>query len=308
MKYVLGILVTMLLAISVQAQTIKIVSNLPAGSAPDTVTRRLAEVISAKWNTPIVVDNRPGAAGAVALEHYLNEPADSNTILMLDGGAWSTMPILYNKEDRFARLQTLAPLYSNEWVLIANSRIKSLDDLRSAIKTRPFYGSWGIGSAGHFCGIEVARVLGVTATHVPYKEYGQWFADVVNGELAYSCSSIGSTEQYRNSGKLNWLALTARERDPGFPEIPTTRELLGPEFHMNSAFITFFIHDTAPSAKVRLIRAEIARALQTPEMREALKFVRGKSWAGTHDEFDRFIVKTIVDNRRLIRQADIRVN
>jgi tripartite-type tricarboxylate transporter receptor subunit TctC len=308
MKYVLGMLVTMLLAISVQAQTIKIVSNLPAGSAPDTVTRRLAEVISAKWNTPIVVDNRPGAAGAVALEHYLNEPADSNTILMLDGGAWSTMPILYNKEDRFARLQTLAPLYSNEWVLIANSRIKSLDDLRSAIKTRPFYGSWGIGSAGHFCGIEVARVLGVTATHVPYKEYGQWFADVVNGELAYSCSSIGSTEQYRNSGKLNWLALTARERDPGFPEIPTTRELLGPEFHMNSAFITFFIHDTAPSAKVRLIRAEIARALQTPEMREALKFVRGKSWAGTHDEFDRFIVKTIVDNRRLIRQADIRVN
>lgn len=308
MKYVLGMLVTMLLAISVQAQTIKIVSNLPAGSAPDTVTRRLAEVISAKWNTPIVVDNRPGAAGAVALEHYLNEPADGNTILMLDGGAWSTMPILYNKEDRFARLQTLAPLYSNEWVVIANSRIKSLDDLRSAIKTRPFYGSWGIGSAGHFCGIEVARVLGVTATHVPYKEYGQWFADVVNGELAYSCSSIGSTEQYRNSGKLNWLALTARERDAGFPDVPTTRELLGPEFQMNSAFITFFVHDAAPSARVRSVRAEIARALQTPEMREALKFVRGKSWTGTNDEFDRFIVKTISDNRRLIRQADIRVN
>ena len=308
MKYVLGVLVTMLLAISVQAQTIKIVSNLPAGSAPDTVTRRLAEVISAKWNTPIVIDNRPGAAGVVALDHYLNEPADGNTILMLDGGAWSTMPILYNKEDKFARLQTLAPLYSNEWVLIANSRVKTLDDLRSAIKNKPFYGSWGIGSAGHFCGIEVARVLGVTTTHVPYKEYGQWFADVVNGELAYSCSSIGSTEQYRNSGKLNWLALTARERDPGFPEIPTTRELLGPEFHMNSAFITFFVHDAAPSAKVRLIRAEIARALQTPEMREALKFVRGKSWTGTHDEFDRFIVKTIADNRRLIKQADIRVN
>ena len=298
----------MLLAISVQAQTIKIVSNLPAGSAPDTVTRRLAEVISVKWNTPIVIDNRPGAAGAVALEHYLNEPADGNTILMLDGGAWSTMPILYNKEDRFARLQTLAPLYSNEWVVIANSRIRTLDDLRSAIRARPFYGSWGIGSAGHFCGIEVARVLGVTATHVPYKEYGQWFADVVSGELAYSCSSIGSTEQYRNSGKLNWLALTARERDLGFPEIPTTRELLGPEFQMNSAFITFFVHDTAPSAKVRVIRAEIARALQTPEMRDALKFVRGKSWTGTSDEFDRFITKTISDNRRLIRQADIRVN
>ena len=308
MKYVLGVLVTMLLAISVQAQTIKIVSNLPAGSAPDTVTRRLAEVISVKWNTPIVIDNRPGAAGAVALEHYLNEPADGNTILMLDGGAWSTMPILYNKEDRFARLQTLAPLYSNEWVVIANSRIRTLDDLRSAIRARPFYGSWGIGSAGHFCGIEVARVLGVTATHVPYKEYGQWFADVVSGELAYSCSSIGSTEQYRNSGKLNWLALTARERDLGFPEIPTTRELLGPEFQMNSAFITFFVHDTAPSAKVRVIRAEIARALQTPEMRDALKFVRGKSWTGTSDEFDRFITKTISDNRRLIRQADIRVN
>jgi len=308
MSFLLRVLATVLLAFSVQAQTIKIVSNLPAGSAPDTVARRLADVISTRWNVPIVVDNRPGAAGAVALEHYLNESADGNTILMLDGGAWSTMPILYNKEDKFARLQTLAPLYSNEWVVIANSKIKTLDDLRSAIRARPFYGSWGIGSAGHFCGIEVARVLGVTATHVPYKEYGQWFADVVNGELAYSCSSIGSTEQYRNSGKMNWLALTAHERDAGFPEIPTTRELLGPEFQMNSAFITFFIHDSAPSARVRLVRAEIARALQTPEMREALKFVRGKSWTGTADEFDRFITKTITDNRRLIRQADIRVN
>jgi len=308
MNYVLRVLAFMLLAVSVQAQTIKIVSNLPAGSAPDTVARRLADVISARWNTPIVVDNRPGAAGAVALEHYLNEPADGNTILMLDGGAWSTMPILYGKEDKFARLQTLAPLYSNEWVLIANSKIKTLDDLRSAIRARPFYGSWGIGSAGHFCGIEVARVLGVTATHVPYKEYGQWFADVVNGELAYSCSSIGSTEQYRNSGKMNWLALTASERDPGFPEIPTTRELLGPKFAMNSAFITFFVHDSAPSARVKLVRAEIARALQTSEMREALKFVRGKSWTGSADEFDRFIVKTITDNRRLIQQADIRLN
>ena len=304
----IAMLAMVLSAVSIHAQPVKIVSNLPVGSAPDTMARKLAEIVGAKLNMPIVIDNRPGAAGVVALEYYLNEPADGNTILMLDGGAWSTMPILFNKEDKFARLQTLTPLYSNDWVLIANSRIKTLDDLRAAIKAKPFYGSWGVGSAGHFCGIEVARVLGVTVTHIPYKEYGQWFADVANGELAYSCSSIGSTEQYRNSGKLNWLALTSPERDSGFPTVPTAREFLGSKFQMNSAFIAFFIHNDAPSSKVKLIQSEFARALQTPEMRDALKFVRGKSWTGTHDEFDRFILKTITDNRQLIKQADIRVN
>lgn len=308
MNFISRVLAMMLLAVSVQAQTIRIVSNLPAGSGPDTVARRLADTLSAKWRTPVVVDNRPGAAGVVALEYYATLPADGNTILMLDGGAWGTMPILYNKEDKFNHLQTLAPLYSNEWVLITNNKIKTLTDLRNAIQSRPFYGSWGIGSAGHFCGIEVARVLGVTATHVPYKEYGQWFADVVNGDLAYSCSSIGSTEQYRNSGKLNWLALTAHERDAGYPEVPTTREFLGPQFHMNSAFITFFVHDAAPSLRVRQMRADIAETLATSELQQSVQFVRGKTWSGSFDEFDRFIKKSINDNRRLIRQADIRVN
>ena len=202
----------------------------------------------------------------------------------------------------------MAPLYSNEWVLITNNKIKTLDDLRATIKAKPFYGSWGIGSAGHFCGIEVARVLGVITTHVPYKEYSQWFTDVINGDLAYSCSSIGSTEQYRNSGKLNWLAITARDRDAGFPEVPTTREFLGNKFHMNSAFITFFVHDNAPSLHVRQMRADIAEALATNELQQSVQFVRGKTWTGNFDDFDRFVKKSINDNRTLIKQADIRVN
>ena len=188
MKFIIKLIATLALAASAHAQPVRIVTNIPVGSAPDTVARKLADVLSTKWKTTVIVENRPGASGVIAIEYYNNQPADGNTILMLDSGAWSTMPILYNKEDQFAKLQPLVPIYSNDWVIFANSRIQTLADLRAAIKDRPFYGSWGIGSAGHLCGIEVARVLGVPATHVPYKEYGQWFADIANGELAFSSS------------------------------------------------------------------------------------------------------------------------
>ena len=310
MKFIIKLIATFLLIVSAQAQpqAIKIVTNIPVGSAPDTVARKLADALSTKWKTPVIVDNRVGAGGVIALEHYLNEPADGNAILMLDSGAWSTTPILYNKEDKLARLAPLTPLYSNDWVVVANNKIRTLDELRAAVRAKPFYGSWGIGSAGHLCGLEVTRILGIPATHVPYKEYGQWFADIVNGELPFSCSSIGSTEQYRNSGKLNWLALTSDKRDPVFTGMPTTREFFGPTFYMSGGYITFFIHETAPSAKNRMLRDDIAQAMRSPELREATATVRGKIWPGTTDEFTDFVSKTIDYNRRLIKRLDIRVN
>jgi tripartite-type tricarboxylate transporter receptor subunit TctC len=308
MKFIIKLMATLALAASVHAQPVRIVTNIPVGSAPDTVARKLADVLSTKWKTTVIVENRTGAAGVIALEYYLSEPADGSTILMLDSGAWSTMPILYNKEDKLARLAPLTPLYSNDWVVVANNKIRTLDELRAAVRAKPFYGSWGIGSAGHLCGIEVARVLGVPATHVPYKEYGQWFADIVNGEVPFSCSSIGSTEQYRNSGKLNWLALTSDRRDAGFTDLPTTREYFGPTFYMSGGYITFFIHDAAPSTKIRMMRNDIAQTMRGPDMREATQAVRGKVWPGTTDEFTQFISKTIEYNRSLIKKYDIRVN
>ena len=308
MKFIIKLLTTLLLVATVHAQPVRIVSNLPTGSAPDTIARKLSDILSAKWNTPVVIDNRPGAAGAVALEYYINQPADGNTILMLDGGAWSTMPILYDKEDRFAKLQVLAPVYSNDWVVFTNSKIKTLADLRAIIKDKPFYGSWGIGSAGHLCGIEVARILGVSVTHVPYKEYGQWFADVANGELAYSCGSTGSTEQYRNSGKLNWLALTSDHRDPAFADVPTGREFFGPKFSVIRGQITFFTNKAAPTDKTKQMQIDIARALQTTEMKESIEAIRGKPWTGTNIEFAQFISRSIAIVQQLISQYNIRVN
>jgi tripartite-type tricarboxylate transporter receptor subunit TctC len=303
----IAMLTIALLTVTVHAQTVKIVSNLPTGSAPDTIARKLSDILSAKWKTPVLVDNRPGASGAIALEHYVTQPADGNTILMLDGGAWSTMPILYDKEDQFAKLEVLAPVYSNNWVVFTNSKVQTLSDLRTAIKNKPFYGSWGIGSAGHFCGLEVARVLGVTVTHVPYKEYGQWFADTVNGELAFSCGSTGSTEQYRNSSKINWLAITSERRDPKFADVPTGQEFFGSKFSVVRGQITFFTNKSAPLDRTNQMQIDIAQALQTPGMKESIEAIRGNPWTGTNAEFSQFISRSIATMRQLIVQNNIQV-
>jgi tripartite-type tricarboxylate transporter receptor subunit TctC len=308
MKSLIKFLAVALLALSAYAEPVKIITNLPVGSGPDNITRKLAEELTNMWHVPVIVDNRPGAAGVVALEYYLNQPVDANTILMLDGGAWGTTPIIYNKEDKFAQLQIVTPLYSSDWILVANNKIKTPDDLRQAVKARPYFGSWGVGSSGHLCGIEVSAKLGIPTTHIPYKEYGQWFVDIINGDLPFSCASAGSSEQYYKAGKINWLGITSTKPDPDLPMVPTVTEFFGSTFQLDSAYAVFFINKQIDAQHVAQLRKDIKQALQTPMLKDAIKFVHGKTWNGTPEEFKQFVAKDIAYNRRVIDKLDIKIN
>jgi len=308
MKSLIKFLAVALIALSAYAEPVKIITNLPVGSGPDNITRKLAEELTNMWHVPVIVDNRPGAAGVVAIDYYLNQPADGNTILMLDAGAWGTTPIIYNKEDKFAQLQIVTPLYSSDWVVVTNNKIKTLDELRQAVKARPYFGSWGIGSAGHLCGIEVSAKLGISTTHIPYKEYGQWFVDIINGDLPFSCASIGSSEQYYKAGKINWLSITSTKPEVDLPTVPTATKFFGSTFQLDSAYAVFFINKQIDAQHVAQMRKDIKQALQNPNLKEAIKFVHGKTWNGTAEEFEQFVVKDIAYNRRVIDKLDIKIN
>jgi tripartite-type tricarboxylate transporter receptor subunit TctC len=303
-----------MVAISSQSQSfpskpVRIITNLPVASAPDTVARKMSKHLTDKWNVPVVIENKPGAGGVVAMEYFLNNLySDSHAILMLDSGAHITMPLLYQKEKEINQLKLVWPHYTNYWVVVAPSSTKNWRDLQISAKDKLFYGSWGVGSMGHLCGAELAQKLKINNEHVGYREFGVWFGDLANHQLAYSCSTIGSTEQYVKSGKLNWIAITAPHRDPEYPTIPTLKELTGQDFKVEGGYVVFFTHiSTADDAKNKLAQG-IREVLEYPDVSNSIRLLaRGKTWAGTAEQFEINRQQTISTYRELIKQFGIKV-
>lgn len=287
------------------SKPVKLITNLPAGSAPDVLARRLAEQLRQKWQQPVVVENRPGAAGLVALESYLREPADGYTIYIGDAGNFTSMPILNKKENLVQQVRLLAPLYVANWMIVVPRNINSYQDLRSKTQSTPFYGSWGIGSTGHLCGAELGRMLRITTTHVPYKDFSAWFADLINGQTSYGCTSIGSSEAFRKDGRLNYLAIVADSRDPDFPEVPTIKELVGQDLSISNGWIATFIHSTVPATITKQLEADIRSIMQTPEMLNQIRALRGKYTPMTNADFDRQRRQEFKNYQRLVKEFDI---
>lgn len=307
-------LLSLLLTSEVYAQEIRqpvrIVTNLPVASAPDVIARKMSELLTAKWAVPVIVENKPGATGVVALEYYLNDlKNDPNAILMLDFSAYTIMPTLYHKEKEIEQLKIVWPQYSNYWVVVAPPHIKTWKDLQASAKEKPFYGSWGVGSSGHFCGAEISQNLKIPGQHVAYKEYGVWFGDLANNQLTYSCSTVGSTEQYVKSGRLNWIAITAKERDPQYPDIPTIKELTGRDFKVEGGYVVFFTNTKTANIHKSALAQGIKEVLENPEIKDTIKILaRGRTWSGTAEQFETHRRKEIEVYKNLITTFNIKIN
>lgn len=206
---------------------VKIISFAPVGSGPDNILRKMAETLSGKWKQPVIIDNKPGGNGLIALETFSNEPRDSMSLYLGDISSVVTAPMLYKTNIPTTDLYPVLGILRANMFLIVNPKIKTLTDLIAILKEKPTYGSWGVGSSPHFLGLELAQQLGTTASHVAYRDYGQWFIDVANGELAYSFATVASSNKMIKIGKLNYLAVAAPQRDPAFPNVPTIQELTG---------------------------------------------------------------------------------
>jgi tripartite-type tricarboxylate transporter receptor subunit TctC len=273
----------------VSNRPVKIITNLPVGASSEVLARKIADVLSVKLRTPVFVENRPGAGGLVALQAYLKEPADGYTIYLGDLGNFITMPILYKKEDLTQQMKTLAPVSTNYWAISTSGHIKTFQELKNVLdKGRSSYGSWGVGTSGHLCGAEMSQYFGADSVHVPYKEFGSWFSDLVSGTLTYSCTPIGSTLQYTKNNRLNWVAITADQRDPAYPDVPTVKELTGRQIVAHNGWIAFFINQKVPQARQQLLSEKIQETLKIVEIQEFIKSIASRPINMNNEQFDRY--------------------
>lgn len=227
------------------SKPVTIVTAFAAGSGPDAVLRQVGEKLSKLWGQPVMISNKPGGGGFIAIEATRRLPADGYNLLQLDSEHLAALPHLY-KSKNFVTLQyfdPVAPLFRTPFLVAVatDSKWQNMKDLIGAAKAAPgkvSFGSWGVGSPGHLGGEQIELLSQVEMTHVAYREVSQLFTSVGSADIQWSFASIPSSAGVYKAGKLRYIAVAASKRIPQMPEVPTVAEAGGPaNFEVNS-FVT----------------------------------------------------------------------
>ena len=217
------------------SKPVTIVTPFAAGSGPDAVLRLISDKLGRLWNQRVLVDNKPGGGGFIAIEQVRRAAPDGYTLLQLDSEHIAALPHLY-KSRNFVTLEHFDPvasLFRTPFFVAVptDSKWKNMTDLIAAAKEKPgqvSYGSWGVGSPGHLGGQQLEALTGTQMQHVPYREVSQLFANVGSGEVQWSFASIPSSQGIYKAGKLRYIAIAAPKRIPQMPDVPTMAEAGGP--------------------------------------------------------------------------------
>jgi tripartite-type tricarboxylate transporter receptor subunit TctC len=269
-KFVTALFAVLCICQPVAAQdgrSFKIISSFPVGSGPDTLSRKIADELAKEMGMPVIVDNRPGGNGVLALNQALRESPDSY-ILYSSNDNMVQYPILTDRNlvDNF---QGIKQAMWSELVLATGPGTTTLGQLAKTGTVN--YGSWGVGSAPHVLGLEFSQGLGLRdPVHVPYRDYGAWFSDVSNGVLTFSFVTIASTHALEQAGKLRYHAVVGVQRNSRYPNVPTLQELTGQNIHA-IGWAGFYVHKSVDPKKAQEIKRRLDRVYQTKSVIDGLR-------------------------------------
>jgi tripartite-type tricarboxylate transporter receptor subunit TctC len=287
---------------------VKIILQLPVGSGPDVVSRKIAEQLSSKWGQPVTIENKPGGNGIVALDAYAKEPTNGYTLLVAGVGEIITYPILTHNEQSVANLEILFPMLKSEMMLITSPNNKNLEDVKTAFKKNPTFGSWGVASPPHINGLELSNYFKVTPTHIPYKDYGQWFIDVSSGQVTWSFATMASAGKLEKAGKLRFIAITGNNRNPDYPSVPTLREITKSNIAELKPWVAFYVNKSVPLIVQKQLINDIAEAANSKSVVDTLLAMNYKPWAPTHQETLDFFTSQKDLYKKLVKQHKISIN
>ena len=273
---------------------VTLVTPFAAGSGPDAVLRLVSDKLSRLWNQRVLVDNKPGGGGFIAIDQARRAAPDGYTLLQLDSEHIGALPHLY-KSRNFVTLQHFDPvasLFRTPFFVAVptDSKWKSMSDLIAAAKASPdaiVYGSWGVGSPGHLGAQQLEALSGIRMRHAPYREVSQLYANVGSGEVPWAFASIPSSQGIYKAGKLRYIAIAAPRRIPQMPDVPTMAEAGGPAALEVNSFVSLLApKGLSPAIKAR-INADVAKVIADPEIRARFDTFAFEPLAWSPDEIAR---------------------
>ena len=254
---------------------VRILTPFPVGSGPEGVLRLVADKLSRTWGKPVVVENKHGGNGFIAIDTFKRGATDGHDLIQLDSVHLSAYPHLFKKlpYDIKADFEPLAPLFKTYFfvTVATDSKYKKVSDLIADAKAHPGklnYGSWSVGNPVHLGSALFESVTGTDMQHVIYKETSMLYTGVANGELSFALGSNATAGAMYRAGKLQYLAVAAPKRVSAFPNVPTIGESGGPAGFEVSGWTTIAAPRGLPKAITDKIQRDIEKALAEPDVRE----------------------------------------
>ena len=295
------------------SKQIRIIVGFAAGGAPDALARIIGDRLMKKWGQAVVVENRTGANGNIAMAAVAKSPPDGYTLALVPVGNAAVNPSLFTdlpyELGQFAPITQIANV-ENVLVISARSPIKSLKDLIALGRTKGAnltYATPGAGSIAHLAAELLARSAGFTMTQVTYRGVTPALADVLRGEVTMMFSQLSTAKPLIASGELRALGVASKTRSTTLPDVPTIAGAADvPGFEAVSWYALMAPAGT-PQAIVAKLHDGAVEAINAPEAKAGLEAQGAEPVGNTPAELAAVIAADTARWAKVIRDANIKV-
>lgn len=253
---------------------LKIVVGFPPGGSADTLARLMANGMRNDFSS-VVIENKPGAGGRIALVQVKNAKPDGQTVIILPSGPMVLFPHVYKKleYDAVKDFTPISLLAHFQFGVVAGpgSQAKSIQEMVALAKAKPgksSYGTPGLGTLPHFMGVLMEQSAGVSLGDVPFQGSSPANTALLGGHIDYKFDVVSETAELHRAGKVRILAVTGAKRDNQVPEVPTLKES-GIPMEATAWFAMYGPAGLTPEVRSKLEKV-VASTLKKPDMQDRL--------------------------------------
>ncbi len=291
------------------AKPITWIVGFAAGGTTDVLTRAVARLLSEKTGQPVVVENKPGASGALALQYMTKATPDGYTLITVPG------PVLFPQQvpEVGRELQAVALLAQGPMVLVAptsNAQPPDLQALMAAVRKNPqawSYATSGTGTSQHLAGELLNQMAETKIVHIPYKGGGQAIADVVGGQVPLALLGAAPVLPHLRSGKLKAYGVTSSFRLDSLAQVPTFAEAGFKGYDATQWFVVAVPRGTPPDITQQLNQSLVA-SMASPALKDVLYAAGSVPVAGSAQDATQFIARDNAKWRALVQQIGMKLD
>jgi tripartite-type tricarboxylate transporter receptor subunit TctC len=300
------------------SKPLKWIVPFPPGGPTDLLSRAIAQGLSESLGQPVVIENRGGAGGGLAMDALAKSPPDGYTIGLPTTGTHAINPALYGGKLPYDPVRDFTPLtlavaYVNILVINPAHPAKSVTELIEYAKANPdrvTFGSAGNGSSNHLSGEVLKTLTGTRMQHVPYKGSAQALTDVMAGNITFMYDILNTSLPQVKAGRVRAIAVTSAKRSPYVPDIPTMEEagVKGYSAAGSDLWMGVMGPKGIPKPIAEKLNAELIKVLRSPAMREKIRAQFLEPWTCTPEEFMKVIKTDLAKWSRIVKDSGARVD
>lgn len=254
---------------------VRMVVPAPPGGTMDIVARALADQLSAQIGQPVIVDNKPGAGGVIAVQGLLATPADGQTIMVTASNVLTEIPhVLKGNFDPLKDLKPVAVVSRASMVLVAAPTVpaKDMKELVAYLKGKQgtqSFASYSAGTSSHYAGMILNQKAGLDLQHVPFNGSPPALVQVVAGQIPVMFDGMATSLPQIAAGKVKAIGVASKTRSAHLPQVPTLAEQGFPDLDFGN-WVGVVVGAGVPNELVEKINAEVGKAAASPKLKERL--------------------------------------